>query len=185
MRPAVIPAALLILAAACSEGSGSLEGARLQVTGCGGEGGERIFEQFRISFCSFKFDRERGPLFIRAQSHGQVSSGADELGLVIDDEAAFREWYAENGAAPVEVGTPGSPVRGALLLADTCPGSFDSLVLSGGEARFKALGRVPGDRVRVILEGLEITDLRSQRVVGEDFGGELDFVIVGRWPSSR
>lgn len=187
---AALLSALLALASAaapcgCGDDHGYVEGDRLVVAACGEDGGERTFAPFRLEFTTFGIDPGEGPLYIRAQREGEPLTGGDGLLVTLEDGETVRAWRRDNPDAALSFGLPpdappGEPslaARGALLLAETCPDSYQPLVLEGGQLFVEELGTEFRDRVRVRFEGASVRDMRADTVVGTGFAGELDFEV--------
>lgn len=182
--------ALLVMASAaalsgCGDDHGFVEGDRLVVAACGDDGAERTFAPFRLEFTTFGIDPGEGPVYIRAQREGEPLTGGDGFVIVLEDGEAIRSWRRTNPDAALPFGAPADAppddpalaARGALVLAETCPDSFQPLVAEGGQLFIESLGTENGDHVHVRFEGFDVRDTRAGAVVGTGFAGELDFEV--------
>jgi len=187
--PGVLLAAALSVcpgvAGGCGDDYGFIEGERLVVAACGEDGGDRTFAPFRMEFTTFGVDPGAGPVYIRAQRRGAPLTGGDGFVILLEDGAAVREWYGEQpGAslpfgrdAELPAGEPALGARGSLVLAETCPDSFQPLALEGGQLFVDELGTGSGEHVHLRFQGATVRDLRSGAAVGSGFTGELDFEV--------
>jgi hypothetical protein len=174
----------------CGDDHGYVEGDRLVVSRCAADGGAREFAPFRIEFSTFGVDPGRGPVYVRAQRHGEPLTGGDGLVIVLEDGDAVQAWHAAQPQGSLPFGRdpalpPGEPALGArasLLLAATCPDSYQALVLDGGALFVDALGTGFGDHVHIRFQGADVRDLRTGEVVGSGFAGALDFEVRSRKP---
>lgn len=185
-RPLPVLLALLLGAGAtgCGDDHGFVVAEHLVVEDCGEDGGAREFAPFRLDLTTFGVDPGKGPLFIRAQREGEPLTGGDGFLVSLDDGDAFREWLRDHPNTPLSFGADAPPgsgaptvVRGSLLLAQTCPDSYQPIEVAGGTIVFEELGTENGDRVALRFDGTSLRDLRTGAVVGTGFSGEMDFEV--------
>ena len=168
--------------AACGDDFGVVEGTWLRVEDCGGDDdGARVFEPFRLKMDIFGLGRGQGPLYVRGQDAGPATV-ANSFVILVEDEDDFRAWRTANPGAEAAFGGDGAPVRGSLVLAATCPDSYQTLEAEGGRILFAKLGHDPSDRVEIQMLDFSILDRRSGEIVGTGFSGEMSFEVRGGHP---
>lgn len=190
------PIALLatIACAACADGEGFIEGARLEVPDCKVVGRSFTFEPFRMELASIAVQESDDVATLRIGSRAGSFTEMDQLGIVLYDVDAVRTRIAAQGEAVVDLVlgqdehgmfTAESRQTGLMTLAllDSCR---HTTAVIAGVGRFVVTaysGAKNGDLVAGRLE-VDLIDRRTGLVLGAGMRGELDFVVDTSAPNA-
>ncbi|MFO0749177.1 MAG: hypothetical protein U1F43_26465 [Myxococcota bacterium] len=181
-------ACLACSAGACGDiGSGSVTGAALEVSDCGGPGQSKRFEPFALTLDFASVNEQHGAATVRMAPRANRLVALDQVGIAIYDLVSLRAALEADGSAtlPVASTAEGVPadLHGAsisLTLLGSCNdasaalGSVGSLVIT-------AFGKHEGDPVTGSFD-VDIIDRRTGEVVGPGMHGEFDFEIATGTP---